>query len=247
MQCVILAGGRGTRMAPFTDKLPKALLPVAGRPFADWQLEWLAGQGVDDVIYSIGHLGERIRRHVGAGEQWGLDVRYVDEGPDLQGTGGALRQALNESALAERFLVLYGDSYLTVDVGSVWNTFVAGNSAALMSVYRNDGEWERSNAVFCDGMVTRYEKGLRIVPPEMRYVDYGLSAFKRSTIEQWVPREGVVDLADTFMALSAQGELAGFEAMGRFYEIGSQSGLKELEERLLSRAADPSPSVGSET
>ena len=57
MQCVILAGGEGTRMAPYTDTVPKTLLPVAGRPFADWQLTWLAGQGVDEVVYSIGLSG----------------------------------------------------------------------------------------------------------------------------------------------------------------------------------------------
>jgi NDP-sugar pyrophosphorylase family protein len=241
VQCVILAGGRGTRMAPFTDTVPKALLPVAGRPFADWQLAWLAGQGIDDVLYSIGHLGDQIRRHVGAGEQWGLTVRYVDEGADLRGTGGALRQALEASSLAKQFLVLYGDSYLSVDVSSVWGAFLAGKSAALMSVYLNDGQWERSNAVFSDGMVKRYEKGLTDIPSEMRYVDYGLSAFRRSTIEQWVPRDAVVDLAETFTALSSAGELAGYEAVGRFYEIGSPSGMKDLEEQLLSTAAGPTP------
>jgi MurNAc alpha-1-phosphate uridylyltransferase len=234
-------------MAPFTDNLPKALLPVAGRPFADWQLTWLAGQGVDDVLYSIGHLGDQIRRHVGAGERWGLRVRYVDEGTDLRGTGGALRQALDASVLAEQFLVLYGDSYLSVDVRDVWNAFLAGKSAALMSVYLNDGQWENSNVVFSGGMVTRYEKGLHDIPREMRYVDYGLSAFRRSTVEQWVPRDAVVDLAGTFKALSMAGELAGYEAVGRFYEIGSPSGIKDLEERLLSNDVGPIPNVDRET
>jgi NDP-sugar pyrophosphorylase family protein len=219
-------------MAPYTDELPKALLPVAGRPFADWQLIWLAAQGVDEVVYSIGYLGDRIRRHVGVGGQWGLTVRYVDEGDNLRGTGGALRQALDASVLQEQFLVLYGDSYLCVDVSSVWDAFVASKRAALMSVYGNDGRWERSNVVFSDGMVSRYEKGLAALPSEMRYVDYGLSAFKASTVEQWIPRNAVVDLADTFTALSAAGELAGYEAVERFYEIGSPSGLKELEARL---------------
>jgi MurNAc alpha-1-phosphate uridylyltransferase len=237
MQCVILAGGRGTRMAPFTDALPKALIPVAGRPFADWQLSWLAQQGVDEVIYSIGYLGDQIRRHVGVGERWGLSVRYVDEGVNLKGTGGALRQALDVSALGERFLVLYGDSYLDVDVRSVWDASVASESAALMSVYPNDGQWERSNVVFSGNMVVRYEKGLFETPDEMRYVDYGLSVFKRKTIEQWVPSDPFVDLADTFTALSAAGELAGFEVRGRFYEVGSPSGLKDLETRLLSSLA----------
>jgi NDP-sugar pyrophosphorylase family protein len=234
-------------MAPFTDDLPKALLPVAGRPFADWQLAWLAGQGIDDVLYSIGHMGDQIRRHVGTGEQWGIHVRYVDEGAELRGTGGALRQALDASALAEQFLVLYGDSYLSVDVRNVWDAFLSGKSAALMSVYLNDGQLEKSNVVFCDGIVTRYQKGLTNIPSDMRYVDYGLSAFGRSTIEQWVPRDAVVDLADTFTALSAAGELAGYEATGRFYEIGSPSGMKDLEQRLLSITVDPIPSRDSET
>ena len=235
-------------MAPYTDMLPKVLLPVAGRPFADWQLMWLAAQGVDEVIYSIGHLGDQIRRHVGMGEQWGLTVRYVDEGVNLRGTGGALRQALEASALAEQFLVLYGDSYLCVDVRNVWDAFVASKSAALMSVYLNDGEWERSNVVYSDGIVTRYEKGLTSIPSEMRYVDYGLSVFKGSTVERWIPRDAVVDLADTFTALSGAGELAGYEAVERFYEIGSPSGLKDLESRLhsslTSKDVAPMPGLG---
>ena len=60
MQCLILAGGRGTRMGPATDEVPKTFLPVAGPPFADWQLQWLASKGVDHVTYSVGHLGDLI-------------------------------------------------------------------------------------------------------------------------------------------------------------------------------------------
>jgi MurNAc alpha-1-phosphate uridylyltransferase len=169
---------------------------------------------------------------VGSGSQWGLEIRYVDERTNLRGTGGALRQALDEGVLADQFLVLYGDSYLSVDVKEVWDAFVSSGRAALMSVYRNDGEWEQSNAVYASGLVTHYQKGLKTVPDEMRYVDYGLSVFKRSTIERWIPNDAVVDLADTFSALSAADELAGFEALGRFYEIGSPIGLKDLEARL---------------
>jgi NDP-sugar pyrophosphorylase family protein len=238
-------------MAPYTNTLPKALLPVAGRPFADWQLSWLSRQGVDQVIYSIGYLGDQIRRHVGEGEQWGLRVDYVDEDANLRGTGGALRQALDASVLAERFLVLYGDSYLDIDVRSVWDAFVAGKAPALMSVYLNDGQWERSNAVFSNDMVTRYEKGLTNPPSEMRYVDYGLSAFQRSTVQRWIPSGTVVDLADTFTGLSAAGDLAGYEATGRFYEIGSPSGLNDLESRLNSFVSSndvaETPSLRSET
>ena len=108
MQCVILAGGLGTRMQPLTRRLPKALLPVLGRPFAEYQLGWLADQRVRSVIYCIGFLGEQIRAFVGDGARWGLRVAYVDEGSLLMGTGGALRLASDAGVLERGFLVLYG-------------------------------------------------------------------------------------------------------------------------------------------
>ena len=74
MQCAILAGGVATRLRPLTDTVPKALVPVGGRPFADHQLSRLAGQGITDVVYLIGHLGGAIREFVGNGTKWGLRV-----------------------------------------------------------------------------------------------------------------------------------------------------------------------------
>ena len=111
-ECVILAGGVASRLGAQAGELPKTLVPVAGRPFADHQLTWLAEEGVDHVVYCIGYRGDQIRDYVGSGERWGLSVTYVDEGANLRGTGGALRLAYDSGALAEDFAVLYGDSYL---------------------------------------------------------------------------------------------------------------------------------------
>jgi MurNAc alpha-1-phosphate uridylyltransferase len=94
-QCLVLAGGLGTRMLPRTESVPKALLPVAGVPFVDHQLRWLAGHGVDEAVLAIGHLGSMLRDHVGDGSRLGLSVRYVDEGDDLRGTAGAVRFAVD--------------------------------------------------------------------------------------------------------------------------------------------------------
>src|SRR3954463_4039756 len=106
MQCLILAGGLGTRMRPLTETVPKAMLPVAGRPFADWQLAWLAGQGVERVVYSLGHLGELVEEHVGDGRSFGLDVRYCYERGQLLGTAGAVRAAIDAGLMDEAFFVL---------------------------------------------------------------------------------------------------------------------------------------------
>src|SRR6266446_10547685 len=119
LQCVVLAGGLGTRMRPMTEEIPKALIPVLGRPFADWQLEHLAAEGVERVTYSVGYRSEMLRAHVGDGSRFGLQVSWVDEGEHLLGTGGALRHAYDEGALDAAFFVLYGDSYLPISMSEV--------------------------------------------------------------------------------------------------------------------------------
>ena len=84
VQVVVLAGGLGTRMRPRTDTVPKALLPVAGRPFAERQVELLAAHGVEDVVFSIAYLGHMIRDTLGDGSHLGVRIRYVDEGEARQ-------------------------------------------------------------------------------------------------------------------------------------------------------------------
>jgi NDP-sugar pyrophosphorylase family protein len=223
MQCVILAGGLGTRMRPLTDAIPKTLLPVGGRPFAAYQLDWLARHGVTEVVYCIGHQGDQIRRYWAAHASPVASLRWVDEGEQLRGTGGALRLALAEGVLDESFFVLYGDSFLPIDFAPVWRVFESGHTPALMTVLRNEGRWDVSNVVYSNGLVRLYDK--RASHAEMFYVDYGLSAFRRPVIEQSTE----ADLSALFHRLSLAGNLAGFEVTERFYEIGSPQGLRDLE------------------
>ena len=234
MQCVILAGGLGTRMWPETRTIPKTLLPIAGTPFATWQLSWLARSGIDSVVYCVGHLGEQIRDHVGDGGSWELSVRYVDEGDDLRGTAGALRLAYDEGTLEEDFLVLYGDSWLQVDPAGVLRAARDRREPALMTVFRNDGRWDGSNVVLDGTRVARYAKGLAPLPPEMRWIDYGLLAFRREVVGARVPPGTPADLAPVCSGLASDGLLAGFEVTERFYEIGSVAGRDELEARFAS-------------
>ncbi|MGD0437689.1 MAG: NTP transferase domain-containing protein [Bryobacteraceae bacterium] len=232
MQCVILAGGLGTRMRPLTDHCPKTLLPVRGRPFAYHQLHWLAAQGVTEVVYSIGHQGHLIRRYWDSEPPPVPWIRYVDEGDKLRGTGGALRLALQQGVLQESFLVIYGDSFLPVVFAPVWNAFLQGGKPALMTVLRNEGRWDRSNAVYEEGRVVLYDKR---GGDGMQYIDYGLSVIRRDLLERIAAE--TFDLADLFHELSVQGQLAGFRVTERFYEIGSPAGLRDLEAYLEAREA----------
>jgi NDP-sugar pyrophosphorylase family protein len=184
-------------MRPFTETRPKALLPVLGRPFADWQLRLLAEQGIERVLYSVGHGGDFLRAYVGDGRRFGVTVSWVSEGEDLRGTGGALRLALDQEALDEAFFVLYGDSYLPASMADAAEAWEASGLPALMTVLRNEEQWDRSNAVFADGRVLLYDKSR----PEshrsaMHWIDYGLSVLTRGVIRERVPAQTIVDLAE---------------------------------------------------
>src|SRR5262249_25583338 len=159
----ILAGGLATRLRPLTEKVPKVLLPVAGKPFLAHQLELLRRQGVTRVVLCLGYLGEMVQKDFVDGSEYGIQLEYSFDGPTLLGTGGALRQALPK--LSERFFVLYGDSYLTVPFAPVAEQFEKSGRLGLMTVFLNEGLYDTSNVVFRDGRIVIYDKKAR--SPEM--------------------------------------------------------------------------------
>lgn len=237
MQCVILAGGLGTRLGELGRTRPKSLALVGGRPFADHQLGWLAAQGVDDVVYCIGHLGDQIRDYVGDGSRWGVTVRYVDEGDRCLGTGGALRLAHDEGALADHFFVLYGDSWLSVDLGLVEQRFRGIRAPALMTVFRNDDRFDASNVWFAAGRIVAYDKSPSPeIHSRMHHIDYGLSVLRRGIVAS-IPAGPGADLAAVLSGLAIRGELAAYEASDRFFEIGTEASLAELDSVLSAREA----------
>ena len=225
----ILAGGLATRLRPVTERIPKSLVDVGGRPFIEHQLELLSRHGLVDVVLLVGHLGEMLRDTLGNGERLGVRVHYAFDGPRRLGTGGAVRGAIPE--LGEVFFVLYGDSYLECDYEAIERAFLASGKSALMTVYRNDDRWDRSNVRFEDGRIVQYDKVHR--NPAMHHIDYGLGAFRREAFVGW-PATEPFDLALVYQDLAAQNDLAGYEVPSRFYEIGSPSGLEETRALLAS-------------
>ena len=227
LPAAVLAGGLATRLRPLSEKLPKSLLPVAGQPFIRWQLRLLAQQGVTEAVLCVGHLGEQIRAEVGDGTGCGMTIRYSFDGETLLGTGGALRRAA--PLLGEAFFVLYGDSYLPCSFAAVQRTFAASGARALLTVFRNEDRWERSNVLFHEGRIVEYNK--RTPSAGMAHVDFGLSVVTAGVLERY--RTGdAFDLADLYRELSLQGELAGLEVTERFYEVGSRQGIRATERYL---------------
>jgi len=226
---VILAGGLATRLRPVTEKIPKALVEVAGRPFLEHQIELLKRNSIEDLILCVGYLGEMIEQRYGDGESLGVRIRYSFDGPKLLGTGGAIKRA--SAILPDAFFVLYGDSYLPVDYQAVAAAFDEAGKPALMTVFANSDAGDTSNVWFDKAKIRLYSKRQKL--PEMRYIDYGLMICSRRILDD-SPSDVPFDLADTLETLSRKGELAGHEVDQRFYEIGSPAGLAELD-RLLSK------------
>jgi MurNAc alpha-1-phosphate uridylyltransferase len=225
----ILAGGLATRMRPVTERIPKALLEVAGRPFIEHQLALLQREGVDRVVLCVGFLGEMIEACVGDGARFGLSVSYSFDGERLLGTGGALRRAL--PLLGEQFFVLYGDSYLDIAYAPVQETYRHRGLPALMTVFRNEGRWDTSNVLFDGKRVVSYDK--HNPAEDMKFIDYGLGILNGDILR--ASKDEAFDLSDLYTAAAREGKLAGFEATNRFYEIGTPSGLAEADSHLGGR------------
>jgi NDP-sugar pyrophosphorylase family protein len=222
MRCAILAGGRGTRLGPLTEDLPKALVDVAGRPFLEYQLELLRTGGVSEIVLCVGYLGSVVERTIGDGSRLGVSVQYSHDGPEPLGTAGALRNAL--PLLGARFLVTYGDTLLTVDHSAVARAQASSGLPALMTVFLNENSYAPSNAVVDGGLVVSY--GKNPPPQHARWIDYGLLGFERAPIE----RSTDADLEPVLAKLADERQLAVYEADERFYEIGDEAGLAQTTE-----------------
>jgi len=228
MQAVILAGGQSTRLKPLTNKVPKSLVEICGKPFLEYQLDFLKRSGLEDIILCVGYLGEQIVNHCGNGRQFEVNISCSYDGKHLLGTAGALKNA--ERLLEDEFFVIYGDSYLFLDFTSIVSYFNEFNKLGLMVVYRNYDRYDRSNVVVEGKLIKKYSKQDRT--KEMVYIDYGASILRKKALEL-VPPNQAYSLEELFGQLIEWGELLAYEVNKRFYQIGSPEGLEEFRNFVL--------------
>lgn len=246
----LLSGGLATRLRPLTSFMPKSLIQIAGEPFIAHQLRLIRAGGIREVVICCGFLGEQIEDFAGDGSQFDLSITYSHDGPSPLGTGGALHKAL--PLLGRRFLIMYGDSWLTEPIEPVWRAFLDSGKPGLMTVFCNQNRWGSSNVEYRKGVIRRYDK--RNPTPAMRHIDYGLDALHASVLAHWtVP---VFDLGDVWSGLADYSLLSGYETSERFYEISSLAGMHETEavvaasprvRRILSYARSSAPPMRRDT
>lgn len=219
---VILAGGVAKRLGELTLETPKGMLLIEGKPFLHYQIEMLSKQGIKNFVFCIAHLGHLIQSDLGDGSRFGVKIVYSQEPGELLGTGGCLKWA--QPLLEEAFMVMYGDSYLKLDYREVWHEYKRHPADGLMTVYRNENRFDRSNLRVENGFVKEYSYEHS---SEMFYIDYGLSVLRRDFLDAFKPGE-VFGLQEVFIRLIKAGKLRAKEARERFYEIGSILGLENF-------------------
>ena len=224
---VILAGGIGSRLGKLTRKTPKALVKINGKPFIYYQLKLLRKKGIKEVILCIGYLGDQIKKYVGNGKKFNLNIKYSHE-KKLLGTGGAVKNAF--SLIKKNFFIMYGDTYLPINFIKIKNRYIKLKSKALITIYKNKKNLDKSNVYF-NGKNIFYNKKNYL--KKMKYVEYGVSIFNKE-IFKFFRKKKKFDLSDLFCFLSKKKLLDYYLIKKRFYEIGSISGLKDSKKYLKS-------------
>jgi NDP-sugar pyrophosphorylase family protein len=222
MQSVILAGGLGTRLGPLGADTAKPMQPVAGRPFLELVMCYLAAQGVADFVLCVGHRADQVREHFGDGGRLDVRVRYSTEHEPL-GTGGALRRAL-PLIDGERVLVSNGDSFVDFSVPALVRTHQQLRPQASMVLVRaDDADRFGSVEVDRDGWVRAFAEK---ASPAAGLVNGGVYLVERELIER-LSADGPSSLErDCFPALVAGQQLAGMPVGGTLVDIGTPESLE---------------------
>lgn len=212
---MILAAGRGERMRPLTDRIPKPLLTVAGRPLIEYHIEALAGAGFRELVINHAHLGGQIERALGDGRRWNLRILYSPEPPGALDTGGGIFHAL----------ALLGDGPFAVINADVWTDYdfgrlhCPGDSLAHLILVDNPGHNPDGDFLLSNGRVTGEGRGSRLTFS-------GIGLYRAALFKGCRP--GAFPLAPLLRAAMARGEVSGEHHRGRWLDVGTPQRLEEL-------------------
>jgi D-glycero-D-manno-heptose 1,7-bisphosphate phosphatase len=231
IQAVILAGGRGTRLQPITDTIPKPMIRFHGRPFLEYLIEMLRRQGFQRVLLLLGYLPDVVQNYFGSGEKWGIQIEYSVSDADNE-TGVRLRIA--RPKIDPVFLLMYCDNYWPMIFDKMWRQY-ASFPGAQLTVYRNDDLYTRNNMlVRSDGVVEKYDRGRQT--EGLSGVDIGFALFNRDLLDM-IPDENVSFEQTIYPRLVEAHQLTAFVTSHRYYSVGSHDRLGLTNDFLQERPA----------
>lgn len=236
MQALILAGGEGTRLRPLTSTIAKPVVPLAGRPFVSYMLDWLRTHGVDDVILSCGFLAENVRAVLGDGTGYGVRLSYLEE-PEPLGTGGAVKFA--EGLLEERFLVLNGDVLSDIDLTAQVHAHERTGATLTLALY-NVEDSSAYGLVRCasDGSVSEFVEKPQADDTGTALINAGAYVVEHSVLDEMAPAGTNISIErEVFPRLVGRG-LYGFVASGYWLDIGTPERYLQATYDILERNVD---------
>lgn len=235
MKALIFAAGLGERMRPLTDRTPKPLLTVAGKPLIAWHLEKLAAMGVRDVVINTSWLADQFPQALGDGARWGLRLHYSYEGTRPLETGGGMLHALPLLG-DEPFLLVNGDIWTDADFARLPRE-PAGLAHLVMvdrppQATQGDFALDADGLVRCDGAHRLTYAGLGVYRPQL--LDGWRSHSDDAGAAETPPR---FRLAPILRAHMAAGRIGGEHHRGQWTDVGTPQRLQELNESLASGIA----------
>lgn len=220
-QAVILAGGRGTRMAPLTDTRPKPMIEIHGKPFLEYLIEMLRDRGINRILLLLGYLPEVVQQYFGDGSRWGIKIEYSVT-PIENETGPRLKAAMSQ--LDPYFLLMYCDNYWPMPMDKMWKRFseakvFEAKLLAMITIYSNtDGYTTNNVRVGEDGYVTEYVKGTQNT--DLQGVEIGYAFLSKKVVEM-LPGSNVSFEATIYPRLAEQHQMLAYVTNHRYYSIGS--------------------------
>lgn len=217
-QAVILAGGYGTRMKPFTDTDPKPMYLFEGKPFLEYLIKQVKSFGISEIVLLLGYLPEKIMDHFGDGSRWGVRIRYCITPVEYE-TGLRLKSAADEGALAQEFLFMYCDNYCPIDYRRLCREYYANGALIQLTAYANTDGYTKNNLRIAEnGQVMVYDKTRKA--ENLAGVDIAYAIVNRDVLDL-MPRENENFEKTVYPQLVARGKMFATVTHHRYYSVGS--------------------------
>jgi len=221
MQALILAGGKGTRLRPYTTVLPKPLMPIGDMPILEIVLRQLKSAGVNSVILAVGYMHQLFQSFFQDGSRYGLTIEYSFEEHPL-GTAGPIALAMEH--LEDDFIIMNGDLLTTLDYVSLYRHHQENNAAATVSLHRR--------TVDIDYGIVDYDNNNKLLgyreKPSFHFdVSMGINVLNKSSIKEFISPDRYLDIPDLMMKLTESGKLVScYRSECEWLDIGREDDYK---------------------